>query len=92
MGYYCRDELVAQPQRYRELLAAAGLAVVAERDRHEFGLGFLREMLARIAERGPPPLGLHVVMGQDARLKIANLVGNLERDMVAPVELISAAR
>lgn len=83
---------LALPQRYRELLAAAGLSVVAERDRHEFGLAFLHEMLARIAESGPPPLGLHIVMGEDAALKIANLVDNLERGVVAPVELICAAR
>ncbi len=83
---------LAGPQRYRELLTAAGLAVVAERDRREFGLGFLREMLARIAESGPPPLGLHIVMGQDAALKLANLVDSLERGVVAPVELICTAR
>lgn len=49
-------------------------------------------MLARIAESGPPPLGLHIVMGEDAALKIANLVDNLERGVVAPVELICAPR
>lgn len=83
---------LAQPQRYRDLLAEAGLLVEAERDRREFGINFLRGMLTKIAESGPPPLGLHLVMGKDAAVKIANLVDSLERGVLAPIELICSAR
>lgn len=83
---------LASPQRYRDLLAEAGLPVQAERDRREFGIGSLRGMLAGIAENGLPPLGLHLVMGPDAAVKIANLAEALERGALAPVELICSAR
>lgn len=83
---------LAQPQDYRDLLAEAGLPVEVERDRREFGIRFLRGMLAKIAESGPPPLGLHLVMGKDAAVKITNMVEGLECGALAPIELICSAR
>lgn len=82
----------APPQRYRELLAEAGLQVEAERDRREFAISFLRGMLAKIAESGPPPLGLHLVMGQDAPMKIKNLLAGVECGALAPVEMVCSTR
>lgn len=79
---------LAEPAQYRELLADAGLAVVAERDRREFGITFFRELRAKIAESGPPALGLHVVMGDDAATKVANMIDNLDRGSIAPTEII----
>ncbi|MGH3801844.1 MAG: class I SAM-dependent methyltransferase [Pseudonocardiaceae bacterium] len=82
---------LAEPKQYRELLAKAGLSVQAERDRRDFGIDFFREVRARVAREGPPALGLHIVMGSDAALKIANLVDNLERTVLAPIEMICLA-
>lgn len=82
---------VAEPAYYRDLLAKAGLAVQSQRDRRDFALDFFREMRARIAQNGPPLLGLHIVMGPDAPLKIANMVDGLIRDVLAPTEMICLA-
>jgi hypothetical protein len=38
---------------------------------------------------GPPPLGLHLVMGADSAVKIANMMANIEQGSIAPVELIA---
>ena len=43
-----------------------------------------------MAEGGPPPLGLHILMGRDAPMKTANMLRNLEHGQIAPVEIISA--
>lgn len=83
---------LAEPEQYRQSLTAAGLAVQAECDRRDFGLDFFREMRARVAREGPPVLGLHILMGQDASLKIANMVDNLQRAVLAPTEMICLAR
>ncbi|MGQ0778267.1 MAG: hypothetical protein ACT4NY_28310 [Pseudonocardiales bacterium] len=61
-------------------------------ERWEIGIYFLCGMLAKIAESGPPPLGLHLVMGNDAPVKIKNMVEGLERGVLAPIELICSAR
>jgi len=68
--------------------AKAGLSVALERDRREFGVTFFRQLRAMIAETGPPTLGLHIVVGQDAATKVANMIDNLERASIAPIEMI----
>ncbi|HEY9416686.1 MAG TPA: methyltransferase domain-containing protein [Pseudonocardia sp.] len=79
---------LGEPAHYRELLSSAGLSVALERDRSEFGVAFFRRLRAVIAESGPPALGLHILMGQDAATKVANMIDNLERGLIAPVEMI----
>jgi ubiquinone/menaquinone biosynthesis C-methylase UbiE len=75
---------------YRRLLEAAGFVVQAERDRHAFAADFFREMRARAAGGGgPPPLGLHIVMGPSTPQKVANMISSLERRLITPTEIIS---
>lgn len=83
---------LVEPAHYREQLAKVGLSVALERDRREFGVTFFRQLRAMIAETGPPTLGLHIVMGQDAATKVANMIDNLERASIAPVEMICQPR
>ena len=82
------SSFVATPEAYREALGAAGFEVIAERNRRDFAIEFFRQMRARIAESGPPPLGLHILMGADAPTKVANMIANLEAGRIAPVEMI----
>lgn len=82
---------VVEPQAYREALAAAGFTVTGERDQHELALGIFRHFQARVAERGLPPLGLHLLMGPEASTKVANMVAALEGRTIAPI-LMTAVR
>jgi SAM-dependent methyltransferase len=82
---------VETPEIYRDLLAAAGFGVAAERDRTEFVLDLAAKMRARIAAEGPPRLGLHVLMGPTAGERIGRLAGCLEQRLLAPVEMIASA-
>ena len=77
---------------YRCLLESAGFEVQKERSRREFAVEFFRQMRARAIEGGgPPPLGLHILMGTSAPQKVANMIDNLERGLIAPTEIISRA-
>ena len=77
---------------YRRLLGGAGLAVEKERSRREFAIEFFRRMRAQAAQcGGPPPLGLHILMGASAPQKVANMMNNLERGLIAPTEIIGRA-
>ena len=80
---------VEAPGEYRSAIEAAGLAIVSERNRREFALAFFQRMKARAAQGGPPPLGLHIMMVEDAPAKVANMIANLERALIAPVEMIA---
>lgn len=76
---------------YRTFLATAGFAIEKERDRREFTLKLGREMRENSARHGTPPLGLHVLMGPASMERLGNVMGVLERGLIAPTEIIARA-
>ncbi|MCC7273969.1 MAG: class I SAM-dependent methyltransferase [Alphaproteobacteria bacterium] len=82
---------IADAATYRGALAAAGFAIVKERRRREFAIEFFRQLRERMAESGPSPLGLQIVMGATAPQKVANMAALLDRGVIAPTELICRA-
>jgi len=81
---------VTEPERYRAALQSAGFTVIAERSRRDFALAFFAELRAgRAAAAGLPPLGLHVLMGSSAPAKVQNMIENISRGCIAPIELIA---
>ncbi|TXL67062.1 class I SAM-dependent methyltransferase [Zeimonas arvi] len=84
---------VATPAAYREALEATGFLLIAERVRRQFALDFFARLRARLASsKGPPPLGLHLVMGADTVTKIGNMAASIEGGLIAPVEMIARRR
>ncbi|MBS0562319.1 MAG: methyltransferase domain-containing protein [Proteobacteria bacterium] len=82
---------VETPASYRAALEGAGFAIAAERDRVGFALDFFRALRARMAQGGAGALGLHILMGETAAQKSANMVANIERGLIAPTEIIARA-
>jgi ubiquinone/menaquinone biosynthesis C-methylase UbiE len=75
---------------YRVALRAAEFITTAERNRRNFALEFFRKRKASAAgASGPAPLGLHILMGDTAPRKIANMVANITSGTVAPVEIVA---
>ncbi len=84
---------LATPEEYRSALEGAGFEVTAERNRHAFAIAFLEKLrAANAAAGGPPPLGLHIVMGENAAQKTMNMVENVQHKRVAPVEIFAVKR
>jgi MPBQ/MSBQ methyltransferase len=83
---------VATPDDYRTAAAAAGFSVTSERPRGAFAIEFFATLRARLvaaqAQGRKPPPGVGLIMGEDARTKIANLTAALEGGILAPVELL----
>lgn len=81
---------VASPDEYKAALEAAGFRITAERNRREFALQFFEKMkeLAASAD-GPPPLGMHLLMGETRTIKVENMIENVSASRIAPVELIA---
>ena len=74
---------------YERKLIAAGFRIVGRRERSQFAKDFFA--LARInsgAAAGPPPIGLHLIMGADASTKIANMVAAVTAGTLGPTEII----
>ncbi len=81
---------VVSPDVYEQAINSAGLELVHTEDRRAFALEFFDKLRARTEQAGgPPPLGLHIVMGERFPDKIRNMVAGIARDILAPVELLA---
>ena len=81
---------------YVEHLRAGGFEIVSQRSRRDFALAFFTKMretfVAAAASGGSPQLGLPIVMGPSAPIKVGNLMAMIERGLLSPTEIISRKR
>ncbi len=81
---------VDSPELYRDGLKSAGFSIVAERDRREFALDFFARLKKKSeAATKRPALGLHILMGESAALKVKNMVANIAAERMTPYEIIA---
>ncbi len=81
---------VASVPTYKALLERAGFNIIAERNRRDFALEFFAQLQANVAgAKCPPPLGLHILMGSTAPMKIKNMIEDISRNIIAPVEIVA---
>ncbi len=79
-----------KPSVYRDALAEAGFILEAEQDRTGFARDFFAALTAnQTAAGGPPPLGLHLVMGAETKTMVANMVQNIADGRIAPIEMFA---
>lgn len=80
---------VASPRQYKQAMDKAGFSVVVENNRHEFALSFFEQLRNKSSNaRGPSPLGLHILMGDNSAIKVENMIKNISSGYISPVELI----
>ena len=73
------------------LLDEAGFDIERQTDRTEFALEFFHRLREQASE-SPPPLGFHLLMGDDFPLKAANILSNIQRGRCAPWEIVCRSR
>lgn len=78
---------LASPEELRRLLDAAGFRIEHWRDTTAEGRAFFENLFARVAESGPPPLGLHLLL-PDFRPLAQNVLKNLEENRIAAIEIV----
>ena len=82
---------MAHVNDYRDALTAVGFHVTRERRRGGFALEFMLRMMARVAQGGPPALGLHLLMGESTKVMLSNVHAMIQEGILAPVELFARA-
>jgi len=82
---------VAEVKDYRDALQKAGFGVVHECGRRAFAIEFTERVMARGAQGGPPALGLHLLMGDQAPVMVKNLLSMMQEGVLEPVELCAIA-
>lgn len=78
---------LAAPDEMRGLLEDAGFRIESWRDTTAAGRAYIETVLGRIAERRPPPLGLHLLL-PDFRPRAENMLRGLAEDRLAVIEIV----
>ena len=82
---------VATAKDYRDALQDAGFRIAQERGRGPFAIEFTERVMARMAQGGPPALGLHLLMGEKAPIMAGNMLALMKEGILEPVELYARA-
>ena len=82
---------VGTVKEYRDALQNAGFQIAQERGRAVFAIEFTERVIARMAQGGPPALGLHLLMGEKAPMMIKNVLAMMKEGLLEPVELHARA-
>jgi ubiquinone/menaquinone biosynthesis C-methylase UbiE len=82
---------VAEVKDYRSALGAAGFRILQERSRLAFAIEFTERSMARVAQGGPPALGLHLLMGETTKPMLENILSMMRHGLIEPVELYARA-
>jgi len=82
---------VATVKEYRDALQGAGFRIAQERGRGPFAIAFTERMMARMAQGGPPALGLHLLMGEKTPVIVGNILATMKEGVLEPVELHARA-
>ncbi len=81
---------LATPDQYRQALTNAGFDASKANVRRDFAIEFFKQVKAKTeANSGPPPIGLHLLMQESTALKLHNMIENIAKNLVAPVEIIA---
>ncbi len=84
---------LASPDHYRSALTEAGFEITQQIDRTDFAKQFFADIAAaQRAAKGPPPLGLHLVMGDTTATKLRNMVENVRSGRISPIEIHARKR
>ncbi|HEY0857305.1 MAG TPA: methyltransferase domain-containing protein [Albitalea sp.] len=77
---------LVEPQALREALARAGLRLAEWDDRTSLSADWLAD---RLSQPGPPPLGVHLLMGATARTKFDNVLRGLRDGRLRVVQAVA---
>ena len=80
---------IASAADYKSALIKAGFSLRHEEDKTDFANGFFEKMSVNMgSSKGPPPIGLHLLMGDFTKAKIRNMAQLIKSEIIAPKILI----
>ena len=80
---------IASATDYKSALIKAGFSLKYEDDKTDFANGFFEKISVSMgSSKGPPPVGLHLLMGDLTQQKIKNMAQLVKSGIIAPKILI----
>lgn len=71
------------PSAFRTILEDTGLNVLRWTDCTDEGQAWFEKTIEKVKREGPPPLGIHLLMGAGAKEKMKNVARNLAENRIA---------
>lgn len=76
------------PESTKKTLTEVGFEITDWEDRTSYSNEWFLAMLEKIKDSGPPPLGLHLLLGSEARVKLGNVQRNLAENRIVVVQAV----
>lgn len=84
------ESFLVSSDQFRRSLEQVGMQVVAWKDVTEAAYSWVRGVVQQIRESGPPPFGVHLLMGATAQAKLENVERSLEDQRIQVVQAVFA--
>ena len=75
-------------EELKDLLAELGLSALRWEDKSKASITFFKTAQKRVRTKGRLPVGLHLLMGDDASVKFGNVLRNLEEGRVQVIQAV----
>ena len=75
-----------KPESLQDFLQDAGLSVTSWEDKTQQSLDWFAAVIETLKKKGRPPLGLHLLMGEKARLKSQNQIRSLQEKRISVIQ------
>ncbi len=82
------DSHLVSPDETRRLIEEAGFEVIELIDKTQAMLEFYAQERKKAAAEGPPALSVHVILGDDGKLRLKNSERSVEEGRATPVEVL----
>jgi ubiquinone/menaquinone biosynthesis C-methylase UbiE len=76
------------PKQMRDVLEDVGFEIESWQDTTETGRSWFKHMGDKLRNQGVPPLGIHILLGDDFQVMAQNQVRNLEEDRISLIEAV----
>lgn len=83
---------LAAPEEIREILAELGFSIQTWEDKSRASLEWFVQVVEKLKEKGPPPLGFHLLTGDNAKEKFKNQIRNLKENRFVVVQAVATLR
>ncbi len=80
------------PETVRRILEELGFDILDWEDKTQHSLDWFAATAEKIEQSGPPPLGIHLLMGDTARNKLKNVIVNLKEARIVVVQALAEKR
>ncbi len=84
-----KNSYIATLEHYEQALNNTGFEVIRVNNRHKFAIDFFNKLIMRNDQPKHSELSIHTLIKAESKIKMVNMLTNIQQDLIAPVEIIA---